>query len=40
MLDTDTKRRIDPICARHVKQRRIDAIAQESGGRVGTPGLS
>lgn len=26
MLDTDTKRRIDPICARHVKQRWIDGL--------------
>jgi hypothetical protein len=26
MLDTDTKRRIDPICARHMKQRRIDGL--------------
>ena len=40
MLDTDTKRRIDPICARQVKQLRFDAIAQESGGRAATPGLS
>lgn len=26
MLDTDAKRRIDPICVRHMKQRWIDGL--------------